>query len=247
MRFYKSLQKATLQLRYKRFLADVVLPDGQEMTLHCPNTGAMTGCAEPGMTVWYSDSENLKRKYRYTLELTQTSGGQFICVNTQHANKLAGEILSDDLIPGLSGLTDLQRERRYGEQNSRIDWFGTDTDGRSCFVEVKSVTLCADNEQGQPCGYFPDTRSDRARKHVQELTQVALAGHRAAVLYIVMHDGIDNVQSAQQIDPKYAELCLIARQAGVEFYAFKCKLSAAEIVPLKEIPVISGLSLDFTK
>ncbi len=82
MEFSPPLQRATLIQRYKRFLADVITPDGRELTLHCPNTGAMTGCATPGDTVWYSTSDNTKRKYPHTWELTQSQSGAFICVNT---------------------------------------------------------------------------------------------------------------------------------------------------------------------
>ncbi|VTM18348.1 Sugar fermentation stimulation protein A [Raoultella terrigena] len=76
MLFTPPLRSAVLIKRYKRFLADVVTPDGRELTLHCPNTGAMTGCATPGDTVWYSTSDNLKRKYAHTWELTENPAGR---------------------------------------------------------------------------------------------------------------------------------------------------------------------------
>ena len=82
MKFSPPLQHATLVQRYKRFLADVITPEGEQLTLHCPNTGAMTGCATPGDRVWYSTSENTKRKYAHTWEMTETQNGSFICVNT---------------------------------------------------------------------------------------------------------------------------------------------------------------------
>ena len=103
MQFDPPLQPAILLKRYKRFLADVVTPDGRELTLHCPNTGAMTGCAAPGDTVWYSTSDNVKRKYAHTWELTETQQGAVICVNTLRANSLAKEAISAGIIPELSG------------------------------------------------------------------------------------------------------------------------------------------------
>lgn len=91
MLFAPPLQSGRLIQRYKRFLADVQLTDGSEMTMHCANTGAMTGCATPGDTVWYSTSDNLKRKYAHSWELTQTQQGHWICVNTMRANTLVRE------------------------------------------------------------------------------------------------------------------------------------------------------------
>ena len=104
MEFYSALRSATLIQRYKRFLADVITPEGETLTIHCPNTGAMTGCATPGDTVWYSTSENTKRKYPHTWELTQTQQGAFICVNTLRANTLTKEAIQQNRLPGLSGL-----------------------------------------------------------------------------------------------------------------------------------------------
>ncbi|VTM72608.1 Sugar fermentation stimulation protein A [Raoultella planticola] len=106
MQFTPPLQSAILIKRYKRFLADVVTPDGRELTLHCPNTGAMTGCATPGDTVWYSTSDNPKRKYAHTWELTQTQRGAIICVNTLRANILAKEAI---LAGALSNFLDITR------------------------------------------------------------------------------------------------------------------------------------------
>nr|MBP9643391.1 DNA/RNA nuclease SfsA [Budvicia sp.] len=122
MRFPMPLQSAILIKRYKRFLADVTTPDGQILTLHCANTGAMTGCAEPGDTVWYSTSSNPKRKYAHSWELTETQAGDFICVNTLQANALVKEAIELGRIPELAGYSRLRGEVRYGEENSRIDF-----------------------------------------------------------------------------------------------------------------------------
>ena len=121
MKFTPPLKHATLIQRYKRFLADVVTPEGETFTLHCPNTGAMTGCATPGDTVWYSTSENTKRKYPHTWELTQTQQGAFICVNTLRANTLAKEAILAQRLPELTGYNTLKTEVKYGEESSRID------------------------------------------------------------------------------------------------------------------------------
>lgn len=122
MQFSPPLQPATLIQRYKRFLADVITPDGSTLTLHCPNTGAMTGCATPGDTVWYSTSENTKRKYPHTRELMQTQSGAFICVNTLWANRLTKEAIQQSLISEVSGYSVLKSEVKYGAEGSRIDF-----------------------------------------------------------------------------------------------------------------------------
>ena len=224
MQFNKPLRRGVLEKRYKRFLADIDFGDGQITTVHCPNTGAMTGCAEPGFDAYCSLSDNKKRKYSYTWELSRTKEGEFIAVNTGCANTLAGELLNSELIPELSGWSELRSEKKYGQENSRIDWWGVDTDHKECFVEVKSVTL-AEKERG----YFPDAVSQRAHKHLNELMRVVGQGHRAIQLYMVMHTGIESVSPAKHIDPKYAELCIKAAEHGVEFYAVKCAINEKEI------------------
>lgn len=240
MRYHKPLASAILQRRYQRFLADVQIAgaDGEPFTIHCPNTGAMTGCAEPGYRVWYQTSDNPKRKYQHSWELTETDRGDFICVNTQRANQVAGEALTNGLFEEFYG-AQLESEVGYGEQNakgrylSRIDWLATQADGSRCFIECKSVTLHA----GAGIGMFPDTRSERAHKHLRTLMAQVAEGHQAMVLYVVMHSAIESVQAAAEIDPTYAELCNQASASGVRFKALKAQLSPTEIIPKQIIPV----------
>ncbi|WJD51004.1 MULTISPECIES: DNA/RNA nuclease SfsA [unclassified Enterobacter] len=226
MQFSPPLQSATLIQRYKRFLADVVTPTGETLTLHCPNTGAMTGCATPGDTVWYSTSENTKRKYAHTWELTQTQAGAWICVNTLRANMLVKEALMADRLPTLTGYSALKSEVKYGSEQSRIDFMLQAEDRRNCYIEVKSVTL-ADKAQG----YFPDAVTLRGQKHLRELMSVAAAGDRAVLLFAVLHSAIDRFSPARHIDPKYAQLLSEAQRQGVEILIYKAELSA-EIMSL---------------
>jgi len=221
MQFSPPLQSATLIQRYKRFLADVVTPAGETLTLHCPNTGAMTGCATPGDTVWYSTSENTKRKYAHTWELTQTQSDAWICVNTLRANMLVKEALMADRLPTLTGYSILKSEVKYGSEQSRIDFMLQAEDRRNCYIEVKSVTL-ADKAQG----YFPDAVTLRGQKHLRELMSVAAAGDRAVLLFAVLHSAIDRFSPARHIDPKYAQLLSEAQRQGVEILIYKAELSA---------------------
>lgn len=221
MQFSPPLQSATLIQRYKRFLADVVTPAGETLTLHCPNTGAMTGCATPGDTVWYSTSENTKRKYAHTWELTQTQSDAWICVNTLRANRLVKEALMADRLPPLTGYSVLKSEVKYGAEQSRID-FMLQAEGRcNCYIEVKSVTL-ADKAHG----YFPDAVTLRGQKHLRELMSVAAAGDRAVLLFAVLHSAIERFSPARHIDVKYAQLLKEAQQQGVEILIYKAELSA---------------------
>ena len=221
MQFSPPLQSATLIQRYKRFLADVVTPAGEILTLHCPNTGAMTGCATPGDTVWYSTSENTKRKYAHTWELTQTQSDAWICVNTLRANMLVKEALMADRLPTLTGYSALKSEVKYGSEQSRIDFMLQAEGRRNCYIEVKSVTL-ADKAQG----YFPDAVTLRGQKHLRELMSVAAAGERAVLLFAVLHSAIARFSPARHIDAKYAQLLSEAQRQGVEILIYKAELSA---------------------
>ncbi len=227
-----NLKKATLIQRYKRFLADVILEDGSEVTMHVANTGAMTGCAEPEDTVWYSTSTNAKRKYPYSWELTQTKKNHFICVNTLRANQLAEEAILNGTITELQGFDKLQREVKYGEENSRIDFLlshflddgSTQKKALKTYIEVKSVTLLEDNQ-----GYFPDTVTTRGQKHLRELMTIVKNGDRAVLLFTVLHTGINSFKVAKHIDKKYADLLQQAIDSGVEVLVYKAKISPENI------------------
>ena len=232
MIFSPPLRSATLIKRYKRFLADVITPEGETFTLHCANTGAMTGCAAQGDTVWYSTSDNPKRKYAHTWELTETQQGAVICVNTLRANTLAKEAVLAGNIPELAGYNILKSEVKYGEENSRIDLMLQAEGRRNCYIEVKSVTL-AEKEYG----YFPDAVTARGQKHLRELMSVAAAGHRAVILFAVLHSAIDRFSPAHHIDAKYAQLLIEAQEKGVEILAWKAELSTKMMTLNKPIAV----------
>lgn len=233
MTFDPPLRAATLIKRYKRFLADIRLDDGTETTIHVANTGAMTGCAEPGSTIYYSTSDNSKRKYPLSWELTETENGELICVNTIRANQIIEEALKAGRIKALREFTEIQREVPYGNEGSKIDFLartppsqkGSEEAPRKAYVEVKSVTLL---EHGQ--GYFPDAKTKRGQKHLRELTHAAQLGQRAILLFAVMHSGINSVVPAKHIDPEYAKLFHNAIAAGVEVIVYPVSLSPKELI-----------------
>ncbi|AXB32326.1 DNA/RNA nuclease SfsA [Vibrio campbellii] len=238
MQFKPALESATLLKRYKRFLADIELDSGEILTIHCANTGAMTGCATPGNNVWYSTSDNPKRKYPNSWELSETAQGHRICINTARANQLAVEAIENDVISELVGYDQLQTEVKYGNENSRIDILLSASDKPKCYIEVKSVTLL-DEESPSGQGYFPDAVTTRGQKHLRELTEMAQTGSRAILLFTVLHSGIEKVSAAHHIDAKYSTLLKQAQDAGVEVLCYKAELSNTEVKLLSAIEFIN--------
>lgn len=139
MLFSPALEHGRLLRRYKRFLADIELASGEQLTIHCPNTGSMLNCMREGGLVWFSRSNDPKRKLPGTWEISETPQGRLACVNTGRANALVEEALRAGTIAELVGFTALRREVAYGEEGSRID-FRLEFDGAPAYVEVKSVT-----------------------------------------------------------------------------------------------------------
>jgi len=235
MRFTPPLQPATLIRRYKRFLADVVLPGGEEITVHTPNTGAMTGCAEPGSTVFLREVNNPKRKYRYSWEATENLAGVMVGVHTGITNTLVHEAIGSGVVAELQGYPTIRQEVKYGEEGSRIDLLlQGHADGRDCFVEIKNVTTC--DEEGY--GYFPDAVSVRASKHLRELMGMVSQGQRAVIFFCVQRGDVTAVRPADQVDPRYGETLRQAIAAGVEAIAYRARVTPCEVVLEQALPVI---------
>tara|TARA_R110002167_G_scaffold10300_6_gene47529 strand:- start:1499 stop:2203 length:705 start_codon:yes stop_codon:yes gene_type:complete len=224
MQFSSTLIQGTLIKRYKRFLADVELADGSIVIAHCPNTGAMTGCAEPGWKVWLSPSNNPKRKLLYTWEVVLTDQHHWIGINTHKANVLVKEAIQENRIAELVGYQTLKAEVKFGEENSRIDFLLTDHKKADCYIEVKSVTLLDDK-----AGYFPDAKTLRGQKHLRELSIIASQGKRAVLFFCVQHSGIQSVQVAKHIDPDYAMELKQAMLNGVQILCYGCEISSEKI------------------
>ena len=227
MKYQPSLNSGQLIKRYKRFLTDVKLDSGEEITIHCPNTGSMTGCAEPGVQVYFSTSDNKKRKYPNTFELSSNQHGHLIGVNTGKANHLVKEAIEEDIVAALSGYQTLSTEVKYGSENSRIDILLTDDEKPDCYIEIKSTTLLLDAKQ--ELGAFPDAVTTRGQKHLRELMEMVEQGHRAVLVFLVQHTGIKSVTVAEQIDPTYAEQLKKAHAAGVEILVLHTHITPDEI------------------
>ncbi len=237
MKFSSPLKEAILISRYKRFLADVRLPDGSTMTLHCPNTGSMLHCAEPGSRVWYSHSSNAGRHYPCTWELVEVDHRFKVGINTGNANILVAETLKQRHIDILTDYTIVRREVTYGRENSRIDFLlegSPQSHVPPCYLEVKSVTLGLENG----IGAFPDALTLRGQKHLRELKEIRHRGARAVLFFCVQHEGIDRVRPADDIDPVYGRLLREAVEAGVEVMAMRARISLTEMSLSDPLPVL---------
>jgi sugar fermentation stimulation protein A len=220
--FPRPLVPAVLLRRYKRFLADVRLPDGREATAHCANPGAMLGLAEPGAEIWLLPSADSRRKLAWSWELVRV-GDHLVGINTGHPNALAADAIAAGRIPALMGYAGLRREVRYGVA-SRIDLL-LEAPGRPiCYVEVKNVHL----KRGA-AAEFPDCVTARGARHLAELGAMVAAGHRAVMLYVVQRDDCQAFRIARDLDPAYAKAFDKARAAGVEVLCYACRMSLGGI------------------
>lgn len=234
MKLEYPFKPAIFLRRYKRFLADLQMVSGEVVTVHCPNTGAMTHCMVEGSPCWYSSSNSTKRKYAHTLELITTSTGHLACINSSRANALVKEAIAQQLIKELTGYDAIKAEVKYGDENSRIDFLLSGANRADCYVEVKSVTL------GLKCGQglFPDAPSKRGTKHLRELIAMVRQRHRAVLVFCVQHQGISRLSVATQIDPDYSQTMTEAINAGVEVIAYKTEISNAELTLVSPLECI---------
>ena len=234
MRFNPPLEEGRLIRRYKRFLTDIETVGGELLTIHCPNTGSMLNCMVEGGQVWFSRSNDPKRKLPGTWEIAETPQGRLACVNTARANQLVEEALRAGVIIELNGFTALKREVPYGQENSRID-FRLDYPDGAVYVEVKSVTLGFD---GTAVAAFPDAVTQRGAKHLRELAHLARDGVRAVQLYCVNLSGIDAVRPAVEIDPAYAAALREAKAAGVEVLAYGVRVTPEAVCVDRRLEVL---------
>ena len=213
MRFQTQLVPARLIRRYKRFLADCTLDNGKEITAHCANPGSMMGLAEPGSKIWLEPNDDPKKKLKFGWRLVDHENGHFTGVDTALPNRAVKAALLAREIPTLAAYADVRPEVKYGEK-SRVDFLLSGDGLPDCYVEVKSVTLCRTPGLAE----FPDSVTARGARHLAELAQMARAGHRAVLLYLVQRTDCTHVDMAHDIDPAYATAHADATVAGAVSY-----------------------------
>jgi sugar fermentation stimulation protein A len=235
MRFATPLIPATLIRRYKRFLADVTLPSGEEVTVHVANPGSMLGLAAPGARVWLSKSDNAKRKLPHSWELVEADfggGTEIVGVNTAHPNALVAEAIAASAIPELTGYVSARREVKYG-RNSRVDFLLESPGKPPCYVEVKNVHMM----RVPGLAEFPDSVTARGAKHLADLADMVAAGNRAVMLFLIQIGSSMRMKLARDIDPTYGAAFDRARAAGVEAMAYKCGITVEGIVVIGRVPI----------
>jgi sugar fermentation stimulation protein A len=235
MRFAAPLIPATLVRRYKRFLADVVLPSGEHATVHVANPGSMLGLAAPGSRVWLSKSDNAKRKLAHSWELVEVDfggGAEIVGINTGHPNLLVAEAIAAGVIADVAGYASVRREVKYG-RSSRVDFLLESPDRPPCYVEVKNVHLM----RRAGLAEFPDCVTARGAKHLAELADMVAAGHRAVMLFLIQIGSATRFALARDIDPGYGAAFDTARAAGVEAIAYKCGVTTDGIVVAGQVAI----------
>lgn len=231
MNFNPPLIRGTLIKRYKRFLADITLDDGSNITASVPNTGSMLGLTEPGSRVWLSVNNDGKRKYPHALQLVEADG-TIVGINTHLPNRLTEEAIKAGMIDDLATYNSIKREQKYG-QNSRIDFLLEDEQKGKAYVEVKNVHFV----RSKGLAEFPDTVTERGAKHLRELAMMVRQGHRAIMVYLIQRNDCEKLQLCRDMDLNYCHEFDRAVAAGVEAFAIRCHISAKAIVPEKLVPI----------
>jgi sugar fermentation stimulation protein A len=236
MRFPTPLIPGTLIRRYKRFLADVALDDGAEVTVHCPNPGAMLGLANPGMRVWLEPNDDPRKKLNYGWRLAALPAGHLAVIDTGIANRVVAEALNTRAIPALAAYGSVHAEVKYG-QNSRCDFLLCEPGLPDCWVEVKSVTLRRTTDWAE----FPDCVTKRGAKHLGDLAARVAAGDRAKMLYVVQRTDCARFRLADDLDPEYAAAFRAARDAGVGAMAVGALMDCDGVALGADIPLAPEL------
>ena len=221
--------EARLLRRYKRFLADVELDDGEVRTVHCANPGRLIGCQEPGSRVLLRDSGNPARKLRWTWHAVRV-GRAWVGVDTALPNRVVREAVEAGRIPELAGYESVRAEVAYGER-SRVDLL-LERGSEKAWVEIKCTTLARER-----VAQFPDAVTARGLKHLGELSARVAAGERSVQFFFVARPDVDRFQPADDIDPAYGAGLREAAAAGVELLAYRSRINAKEVVLGERIEV----------
>ena len=227
MKFKEQLLQGTLIKRYKRFFADIKYKNNT-ITAHCPNTGSMHGLLTEGNKVFFSRSDNPKRKLKYTLEIIKDVNS-LVGINTLLTNKIVLEALEKKWIKELTKFPKIKSEVKFNDQ-TRFDFLVSNT-SEKCFLEVKNVTLSRKKSVSE----FPDSITSRGKKHLNELINAKKQGFESYILYLIQREDCRSFKIAEDIDRDYKDTFVDAVKNGVKIFCFDCKLSNEEIKINKQI------------
>ena len=219
MKYPQALIPATLLRRYKRFLADMRMEDGSEITVHCANPGSMLSLAVAGRRCWLSHHAGTARKLEYSWELEEAPTG-CIGINTARANSVVAEALAAGAIPELAGWPVVRREVPDGDA-SRLDFHLSGGDGPDCWLEVKSVTMSREAGLAE----WPDAKSSRGARHLEALSRLAGGGAKATLLFLAQRPDCSAFRVAGDIDPAYAAALARVDRTKVRILAYDCTVS----------------------
>jgi len=231
MEFTKSLIKGKLIKRYKRFFIDVKI-NKETVTAHCPNTGSMKGLLDEGNDVYLLKHDDPKRKLKFGLEIIKAQKN-LVGVNTHMANKIVSHGLKNNLINELKDNDTIKSEVFFNKE-TRFD-FLIEKNKQKIFVEVKNVTLFRDKKTAE----FPDAITTRGSKHLLTLIDAIKKGYKAYLIFLVQIQNMENFKIASDIDSEYYKNYLTAKKAGVNFLAYRCKISSKEIFIEKKLKIIN--------
>ena len=231
MEFTKSLLKGKLIKRYKRFFVDIRL-NKKIVTAHCPNTGSMKGLLDQGNDVYLLKHDDPKRKLKYGLEIIKAKKN-LVGANTHMANKIVNHGLSNNLIKEIKDNDTIKPEVFFNKE-TRFDFF-IEKGRQKIFVEVKNVTLFRDEKTAE----FPDAITSRGSKHLLTLIDAIKKGYKTYQIYLVQIQNMEYFKIAQDIDAEYYKNYLTAKKAGVNFLAYRCKISPKEIFIERKLKIIN--------
>lgn len=232
MRFSTPLVPGRLIRRYKRFLADVELEAGGEVTAHCPNPGSMMGLSDPGLRVWLEPNDDPKKKLKYGWRLAELGGDHWSGIDTAVPNRVVGEALAEGAVAELAAYQQIRPEVRYGT-NSRVDFLLTGPGLPDAYVEVKNVHLRRDADWAE----FPDSVTARGAKHLAELSQMVTQSHRAVMLYLVQRTDCARFRLARDLDPAYGVAFDAAHAAGVEAICYDTRIGRDGVWLNRALPI----------
>ncbi|MBO6490752.1 MAG: DNA/RNA nuclease SfsA [Pelagibacteraceae bacterium] len=230
MKFTENLISGTLIKRYKRFIVDVKV-NSQIITAHCPNSGSMLGLLDENNKIWISQSNNPKRKLKYTLELIKIKNS-LVGINTIFANKIILEALTNKTIKEFSKFENIKIEAVYND-DTRFD-FLLNNNSRKVFLEVKNVTLSTKKGVAE----FPDSITLRGTKHLIKLIEAKKESYESYILYLIQREDCNQFKIADKIDIEYKKAFIEAKKKGVKILCYNCKLSPQEIKINKLVKIL---------
>jgi len=228
---WPQLTPGILVKRYKRFMADVTLETGEVVTAHCPNTGSMKTCSQPGRPVYLSYHDNPKRKLKYTWEIIAMPPS-LVGINTQVPNRLVAKSIQAGSVKELNGYDHLKREVKTSE-GSRLDILLSKGGADRCYVEIKNCTLVEDG-----VAFFPDAVTHRGRKHLVEQQKLAASGCRCVMFFLIQRMDAKVFKPADHIDPAYGRELRHAAENGIEILVYDVHMDLKTITLNRNIPYI---------